>query len=186
MGRMKKLFKGKISSDRLLSIMAFGISLCTLYVFFYQTSLMKKQQYASVLPYLEIGNTEIDGDYGFILQNNGIGPAFIDEINIHYKDSVYNNTDVINFYRDIVVKQDTMLNLYNVSHATIRKGMLVPEKEVKYMLRLNNGVKNYEKKQSQLRQWLNGKIQVEIKYSSVYGEKWKIRYPETESPIKVK
>jgi len=183
---MKKLFKKKISSDKLLSLMAFVISLCTLYVFFYQTSLMKKQQYASVLPYIELGNTEVEGDYGFIIQNNGIGPAFIDEINIHYKDSVYKNTDVITFYSNVIVKQDTLLNMYNVSHATIRKGMLIQEKELTYMLKLGNEVKNYEKKQFRLRRWLNGDVKVEIKYSSVYGEQWKILYPETLAPIKIK
>jgi len=183
---MKKLFKEKIGSDKLLSLMAFVISLCTLYVFFYQTSLMKKQQYASVLPYLEISNTQVDGDYGFIIQNNGIGPAFINEINILYKDSIYRDKDLINFYKDVIVKQDTVLNLYNVSHATIRKGMIMPEKEIKYMLRLSNNVKNFKKKQSQLRHWLNDVIKIEIKYSSVYDEQWKIMYPETLAPIKLK
>ena len=183
---MKKLFKRKISTDRLLSLVAFVISCCTLYVFFYQTSLMKKQQYASVLPYLEIGNTQSNGDYSFIIQNNGIGPCFIDEINIHYNDSIYRNSDVNDFFEQVIIKQDTIINAHNVSHATIRKGMLIPEKEVRHMLRLGGDVKDFNKKQDRLRYWLNDEIKIEIIYSSVYGEQWRILAPETVVPIKLR
>lgn len=181
---MKKRFK--INTDRLLAFFAFIISLFTLYVFFQQTSLMKKQQYASVLPYFAIGNTQVNGDYSFILENNGIGPGFIDEMNIHYKDSVYKNMDLNNFFIDVILKQDSLLNSSNITHATIRKGMLIPEKEIKYMIRLNNSDEDFEMKHYRLRQWFNEKIKVEIKYSSIYGEKWKIIYPEIDIPLKLK
>lgn len=181
---MKQKFK--IKSDKLMSGLAFVISLATLYVFFYQTSLIKKQQYASVLPYFEIGNTQLNGDYGFILENNGIGPGFINEIKIHYNDSVYNGYDVNDFFAYVILKQDTILDSYNVSHSSIRKGMLITEKETRYLLRLRQDAKNFELKQSRLRDWLNNKIKIEIIYSSVYEERWKIIYPETISPIKLK
>ncbi len=183
MGGLKRKFK--ISADRLLAILAFVISVCTLYVFFYQTSLMKKQQFASVLPYLAIGNTQIEGDYSFILENNGIGPAFIDEINIHYNDSIYRNMDINDFFTEVIAKQDTMLNSMSITHSTISKGMLIPEKDTKYMLRLNRNTKDFRKKHYQLRNWLNNKIKLEIKYSSIYGEKWKIVYQEIKIPLKL-
>lgn len=183
MGRLKKKFK--ISSDRLLAILAFVISVCTLYVFFYQTTLMKKQQYASVLPYLAIGNTQIDGDYSFVLENNGIGPAFIDEINIHYKDSIYKDTDINDFFTEVIIKQDTLFNSINITHSTISKGMLIPEKDTKYMLRLRRNATNFNEKHYRLRDWLNNKIKLEIKYSSIYGEKWKIVYQDIKTPLKL-
>lgn len=182
---MMNFFKIKISTDRLLSLVAFVISICTLYVFFYQTSLMKKQQYASVLPYLEISNTHIDGDYSFILKNNGIGPSFIDEINIHYRDSIYRGFDVNDFFEQVIVKHDTILKSNSISHATIRKGMLISEKEIKYMLRLRGDAKDFNLKQKRLRYWLNSQMKVEIIYSSVYGEQWKILTSETNMPIKI-
>ncbi|NER14914.1 hypothetical protein GWK08_15770 [Leptobacterium flavescens] len=183
---MGSFFKTKINIEKIMAFLAFVVSICTLYLFFHQTSLMRKQQYASVLPYLEVGNTENNGNYGFVLNNNGIGPAFIEEINIHYKDSVYRNTDINDFYVKVMVKQDTLFKGSTVFHSTIRKGMLVPEREVKYMLGLRKEVKNFEILHQQLREWLNNKIRVEIKYSSVYKEKWRIIYPGQDTPEKIK
>ena len=182
---MKKKLNFKFSLDRLLAVFAFMISLCTLYVFYQQTSLMKKQQYASVLPYFSISNTQINGDYSFILENNGIGPGFIEEINIHYQDSVYKNKDVNSFFIDVILKKDSLLNSSNITHATIRKGMLIPDNEKKDMIKLNSSDVDFENKHYKLRQWFNEKIKVEIKYSSIYGEKWKIIYPEIDVPLKL-
>lgn len=178
--------KRKINIDRLFALFAFVISVCTLYVFFYQTSLMKKQQYASVLPFLSISNTLVDQDYAFILKNDGIGPAFIDEINIYYKDTVYHNKDVNDFFVEVIAKEDTLFNNTSTTHSTIRKGMLIPENDIKYMLQLNHKNKHFKKKQIALRDWLNNKIRIEVKYASIYEEKWKITYPIDETPIKIK
>ncbi|MFD2824400.1 hypothetical protein ACFS5M_12030 [Lacinutrix iliipiscaria] len=177
--------KIKLKPDKLMSGLAFVISLATLYVFFYQTSLIKKQQYTSVLPYFEIGNTQLGGDYSFILENNGIGPGFINEIKIHYKDSVYKGYDINDFYTEVILKQDTILNSQSISHSSIRKGMLITEKETRYLLRLKQDAENFDQKHLRLRDWLNKRIKIEITYSSIYDEQWKIIFPETLSPIKL-
>jgi len=176
----------KIKIEKLLTWLAFLVSVSTLYIFFYQTSLMKKQQYASVLPHLSVSNTEIDGDYSFVLTNNGIGPAFIDEINIHYKDSVFYNTDIYDFYSKVIVKKDTILNHKKIIHSTIQEGMLLPEREKKKMIVLPENVENFNKKRKLLREWLNNRISIEIKYSSVYKEQWSVVYPSQNIPIKIK
>lgn len=183
---MKGLFTRRINADRLLAILAFIVSVSTLYVFFYQTSLMKKQQYASVLPYLSVGNSGANKDYGFVLTNNGIGPAFIDEINIHYKDSVYRNIDINNFFEKVIRKEDTIFNSVNVTHSTIRKGMLVPHNQAIYMIKLSKKAKDFKIKHYKLRDWLNNKVKIEIKYSSVYKEKWHLIYPGKDAPIQIK
>ena len=175
----------KIKLDKVFTILAFIVSVGTLYLFFNQTSLMKKQQYASVLPYLEISNTHIDGDYIFIISNNGIGPAFIDEINIHYKDSMYKNSDVNDFFTNVIVKEDTLLANSNTTHATIKKGMLIPYGDTKEMVRLSKDAVNFDQKHYRLRDWFNNKIKIEIKYSSVYGEQWQFIYPVDDSPKKI-
>ncbi|NAS31542.1 hypothetical protein GTQ40_11210 [Flavobacteriaceae bacterium R38] len=146
---------------------------------------MKKQQYASVLPYISIGNTQVNNDYSFVLNNNGIGPAFIDEINIHYNDTIYRNTDVYDFYSRVITKNDTVLNHKKITHSTVRKGMLVPEREAIYMLKLGRAADNFEEKHMRLREWLNNNIKVEVKYSSVYKEKWRVIYPGFDGPEKI-
>ena len=175
----------KIRLDKIFTILAFIVSVGTLYLFFHQTSLMKKQQYASVLPYLEISNTHIEDDYCFIISNNGIGPAFIDEINIHYNNTIYRNNDLNEFLLQVMVKEDTILNSNKITHSTIKIGMLIPQVNTKEMIRLKNDDINFDNMHYRLRDWLNKKIKIEIKYSSIYGEQWKLIYPIDDSPKKV-
>ena len=89
------------------------------------------------------------------------------------------------FFIDVILKKDSLLNSSNITHATIRKGMLIPDNEKKDMIKLNSSDVDFENKHYKLRQWFNEKIKVEIKYSSIYGEKWKIIYPEIDVPLKL-
>ncbi len=67
--------------DRLLGLSAILLSLCTLIVFFYQTNLIRKQQYMSVYPHLEIGHNGIHSEeYTFTIENKGVGPAIIETL----------------------------------------------------------------------------------------------------------
>ncbi|MGB5387768.1 MAG: hypothetical protein WBN20_13370, partial [Eudoraea sp.] len=50
---MAKL-KFKWNSDKILSLSAMSISVLTLIIFIYQTNLMSKQNYLSILPYVQI------------------------------------------------------------------------------------------------------------------------------------
>ena len=185
MSEVKKQ-KSKIKIEKLFTWLAFLVSVCTLYLFFYQTSLMKKQQYASVLPFLSVGNTEKGGNYSFLLTNDGIGPAFINEMNIHYKDSVYKNIDVNTFFLNVIREKDTLFKTsQDIIHSTVRKGMLIPDGQTIQMLSLIKKAENFEIKQQQLRTWLNSKIKVEIIYESVYKEKWRMIYPSEDAPQKI-
>ena len=96
------------SSDRWLSLLAIIASLGTLFTVAYQTDLIRKQQYASVLPYLEIWNSTGGDSYRLILLNNGIGPAFVEGVNIYYRDTIY-QMDPANFLAKEIVKTDTIV-----------------------------------------------------------------------------
>ncbi|MFD2035042.1 hypothetical protein ACFSKL_09580 [Belliella marina] len=77
-----KLWK---DSNRLLSFSAIFISVVSLFILIYQTSLAtkqfeleQKQQLASVMPYLQQWNGYQDEEeFSIIVENFGIGPAFI-------------------------------------------------------------------------------------------------------------
>ncbi len=59
----------KLDSDKILSLSAMFISICTLVVFLYQTNLIRKQQYMSVYPHLLLGNYGTwTPNYKFVLQ----------------------------------------------------------------------------------------------------------------------
>jgi hypothetical protein len=92
-------------TDKIVSFSAFFISFGTFAIYLYQTHLIQKQQHASVLPYLEIENSQPDEKtYKLILANNGIGPAFIRKIGIHYQGKFY-EYDPANFYGRVYHKQ---------------------------------------------------------------------------------
>ncbi|MCU0451561.1 MAG: hypothetical protein MUC97_17240 [Bernardetiaceae bacterium] len=65
------------------------VSITSVAAILYQTHLMRKQQYASVLPYLELWNNGSGGDYRLTLINNGTGPAFVKDVRVHYQGKVY-------------------------------------------------------------------------------------------------
>ncbi len=122
------------TSDKILSIAAIFISICTLFVFLYQTNLIRKQQYKSVYPYLAFQhygtNTE---NYKFILENKGIGPAIIKSIEVKttngelfkdinpYLNSRLQKTDTISFY-----------------HTDLSEGMLISANEKIELIKLND------------------------------------------------
>ncbi|WP_436516839.1 hypothetical protein [Ekhidna sp. To15] len=162
----------KWSSDRWLSIVAIIASLGTLFTIVYQTNLIRKQQYASVLPYLEMWNSNPgrEGEtYLYILMNNGIGPAFIREIKVHCGDSSYVD-DPASFTYRVIKQKDSITNFH---YSNIKPGRLIPAGERMELVGVTKDTVN----SSILRRWFSqtDSIEVEIVYESVYGERWSTR-----------
>lgn len=155
------------SSDKFLSLLAFLISIGTFSTFAYQTYLIQKQQYANVLPYLQI-NYGSGYDYFRIeVSNNGVGPAFIEDLVIHYQDSSY-RMNLNPFARQII--QPDSNSTYNVSSSSIAKGYAIPSKESVQLLASNN-----EETADLLRKLFFGdNVEIEIVYSSVFDERWRL------------
>lgn len=173
----------KWSADRLMSITAVIVSMGTLFTIIYQTNIFRKQQYASVLPYLELWNSSNKSSYRLILVNNGIGPAFIEEIKIHFNDSVY-LLDPANFYKEVIQKQDTI----SFGYSNIRKGRLIPSGDDINLVAVQKDSLNAKK----LWSWFSGddpnrasNIEIEIMYSSVYGEKWLLKRNSDAGPVQI-
>jgi hypothetical protein len=154
-------------ADKFLSISAMLISVGTFATFIYQTNLIQKQQYASVLPYLEIWNSGATSDtYKFYLVNNGIGPAFIQDIKIHYKGKVYNN-DPAGFYGEVIFPSDTL----SFISSNVFIGQVIPAGERVEMIVVNDSEESAKK----LRKLFGDQTaKLEIVYASVYEERWRI------------
>jgi hypothetical protein len=154
-------------ADKFLSISAMLISVGTFATFIYQTNLIQKQQYASVLPYLEIWNSGADpSKYKLLLVNNGIGPAFIQEIKIQYQGRTYPYDPAV-FYSEVIYPSDTIFFI----STNVNKGQVVPAGEQIEMVIITNSEKDAVK----LRNLFGKQIaKLEIVYSSVYEEKWRI------------
>jgi len=155
------------SNDRMLSLAAFLISIGTFMVYIYEARLLQKQQYASALPYLELVNSSGADYYRLILVNNGIGPAFISDVRVHYKDKVFSG-DHVNFYEKNIYPTDTI----HFAYANIGPGRVIPAgKEVELIT-----ISNSKKDAAKLRKLFgNQTARLEVTYSSVYEETWQLR-----------
>ena len=153
----------------MLSLVAIFASIGTLFTIVYQTNLIRKEQYASVLPYIEMWNSNPgkEGDtYKYVLMNNGIGPAFIKDVRVHYSDSIYQG-DPYFFTYNVIRPKDS---LTNYSYSNIKKGRLIPPGEHLDLIAVTRDSINA----SILRRWFSNDdtVQVEIIYESVYGQRW--------------
>ena len=83
--------KIKWNSERILSLSAMSISFITLIIFIYQTNLMNKQNYLSILPYLQVStsNNSEGNSYLLSIQNYGVGPAIIESVKMQYQGQEY-------------------------------------------------------------------------------------------------
>ncbi|WP_421762575.1 hypothetical protein [Ekhidna sp.] len=172
------------SSDRWVGVLAILASLGTLFVIVYQTNLYRKQQYASVLPYLEVWNSRNDDSYRLILINNGIGPAFIEEVKVIYQDSIY-ALDPAEFAQEVIMPIDSITRW---GYSNISKGRLVPAGTQIELIQVTKDSINASKMWS----WFSGGDpnrkeipEIEFVYGSVYGEKWMVQKYGTDIPKKL-
>jgi len=113
----------KFNLDRFIAVIAFLISIATLFTFIYQTRLMRTQQFASVMPYLLAGHEGYGMKaYQYTLSNVGLGPAFVEDIRVIHKEKTYVG-DLDHFlteYGDEI--KDTLIYGYS----SVYPGMLIP------------------------------------------------------------
>ncbi len=158
--------KRRWSTDRIVSFSAIMISLITLMVFIYQTQLMAEQQRLSVLPHLSFGYINTGGpNFTVYLSNDGIGPAFVEKMEIQYKDSTYRKDLPTFLYQDV----PEMDSIQNVVHANIVEGQLIPAGRRIEVLKVQNSLVDANRLYS-----LIGSLdfRAELIYKSAYNERW--------------
>ncbi|MGD1889542.1 MAG: hypothetical protein ACFB15_02905 [Cyclobacteriaceae bacterium] len=168
------------NSEKIISLSAFVVSIATLLALMYQirlsgeqNELAQKQQYASVLPYLEImPQNRNPTHFRIALVNNGIGPAFIDEIRVVYEEQTYVG-DPYAFHRNQIMKTDTIY----FSYANISEGRVLPVGEEVILIEVDGSLEDKEKLMNWFSQNQEGKelARIEVVYSSVYGARWVTR-----------
>lgn len=178
--------------NKWLSISAFLISLATFLVLIYQTHLAseqaaldrqqalleQKQQYASVLPYLELGDqTANDKSFRLILTNNGLGPAFLRQVLIHYQGKVYQLNPAQFLYQHI--NPNGRVNFY---YTGINPGRLIPAGQQLVLV----GIEGSEADARRLQELFGSKAsaRLELVYASIYEETFRVRMGE--APVKLR
>lgn len=174
--------------DKIVGTSAFIISLGTFLALVYQTrisqeqaelsrnqfkiaqeqaALNRKALYASVLPHLELYNNWVSGTYELALENAGLGPAFIEDIRVHYQGKTYVGDHNI-FLEKVILPSDVI----DYTYSNIDKGMIIPAGRKISLVLAHNPAENSTKLKKIFEQQT---AQVEITYSSIYEEKWKMK-----------
>ncbi len=161
-----KPIRKRWKSNQLLSLIALLISLGTFITFAYQNYLIREQQYRSVLPYLMINPfTGFDENgqptYVLALFNNGVGLAFIEDLSIIYQGKEYSS--VRSFYLDSIYPIKCGFTEINIGYA-------LPAGQSITILDSNDSTA------AQVLDNVFQNTQIEITYSSLYDQKWKVMF----------
>lgn len=161
--------KQRLSLNTIVSLCALLTSVATVSVIFYQASLQRQQQYASVTPILEtyINNGVTDSTseylYEFAIANQGIGPAIIERHEFRYNGNSYQT------FRSIIdqLKREHHLESEstNITFGGLWNHKIIPAGAELKLISLRNDrlaplIEAYP-------------IQLIIEYRSIYGEKWR-------------
>jgi hypothetical protein len=158
------------NADKIVSLSAILISLATMGIYLYQTHLIKKQQFASVMPYLMTSLSAYNNNHFLVeVYNNGLGPAFVEQVNVKYEGKSYQDCDLPTFFGRYN-KKDT---INNMTWSNIISGQLIPSGNVIKTVEINNNRKEAQKLQKYF--WTDKPVELEITYSSIYGEKWIVK-----------
>jgi hypothetical protein len=160
------------NADKIVSFSAILISLATMAIYLYQTHLIQKQQHASVMPYLMTTTSNFGDDHFLVeLHNNGLGPAFIEEVNVYYLGKKYENSDFSTFFSKLDPNLPKRKTWRYVTTSSVLPGILYPTGHNVKMIEISKDTTAAH----QLRDYFwstDIPIELEIIYSSIYGEKW--------------
>ncbi|MBT8263838.1 MAG: hypothetical protein KJN75_00735 [Muriicola sp.] len=183
---MSKL-KIKWNSERIVSLSAMSISVMTLVIFIYQTDLMSKQNYISILPYLQVStsNNQEEQRYSLNLVNHGVGPAIIESVTMIYGGErrnleAYND----NFYTYLVSIKPQMDSISYYSNSTLNKGIAIPTNAVYNVFEVKNSTKDYNLLLAVMAQLQEEGLRFEVVYKSIQNERW-IIHSDSNGPIKI-
>ena len=162
---MKKKFW---NADKFLSLFAVLLSVGTLVVFIYQTNLVRKQQYASVFPYLEMGfHNRGYEQMKYVLTNVGVGPALIEKVEIKHSKGRYDGR-----FSDFLIeltKREGADSIY-YSYSDISVGKMLPAGSSIELISCHDRYSS-ERVLDLIDQY---QVELNITYASVYGEQWYI------------
>ena len=177
----------KINTDRIIGLSAMLISLVTLVIFIYQTNLMRVQSRLSVTPRLVFQTSQSQQDsilyYSMEIVNKGLGPAIVESINILHEDEAH-ELDFEAFLEKVYPDIGQYGEL--VQSMTMGKGSTLLPSESNVLFSFGIDLPRAEA----LMQYLGvtedeSPFHLEVVYSSIYREKWRIRDSDQGHPVKL-
>jgi hypothetical protein len=153
----------------------------------YQTNLMKKQNYLSILPYLAVADTSNGATqtYKLDIYNHGVWPAIIESVTMIYKNKKFDLKEyddrVYAFLRSLAPKLDSVKNF---STSTLERGQAIPANSRENIFAITNSSHDFDLITSELEHLLAEGLNFEIVYKSIQNERWLISI-DSEGPVKL-
>jgi len=183
--------KKRLNADRIVSVSAIIVSLATLVMILYQTILTRKEQHVSVMPSLMIGYGKSIDSLSIVeeriwLENNGLGPAFIESMLI-IDSAGQHEVDLFGYFEKINGNNDTK------GVVRIVPGIIVPENQGRTLYVKKSGQESpiilgnyfeFPYKVDWPKRDNSNKAVIEIYYKSIYDDKWKVR-SDSPTPIEL-
>lgn len=154
-------FPKKVKPELLIALLAVFISFLTLFVYLYQSTIMKTQQKMSVWPHVTFGPSWGSDYFTINLVNKGVGPAIIKNINVEI-----NNRQIDGIHEIMKFVPDSLQSEYNYSSLFVGQVIMAGEKIQLFQNR------NTETIQHLLKIMETEKIKIEVCYCSVYKDCW--------------
>ncbi len=148
-------------SEMIIAALAMLISMLTLFVYVYQSTLMKQLQKMSVWPYLSFGPSWGIDYFRLTLINKGTGPAILKDVEITVDGQPTDGVEKI-----VIGVLDTVRA--NFSYSSLWPGQVIMTRESLHLVNTDEP----HLIDLLLRALMMDRISIRICYSSVYGDTW--------------
>lgn len=148
---------------------------------------MSKQNYLSILPYVQISTSDDKAENTFSLdiRNHGVGPAIIESVIIYYKGEKHDLRDYDNYLYNYLKSEMPVLDSVKFfSSSTLDKGIAIPANSSYNVFSVQDSEKDYNLLTTSLGELLRNGLRYEITYRSIQNERWMI-YNNSEGPEKL-
>lgn len=179
--------KIKWNSERLLSLSAMTLSVITLFIFIWQTNLMSRQNYLSIMPYLQFSvlDDENEKSFGLSLKNHGVGPAILESVILEYQGKRYDLKDYNNEMNELLSSLEPALDSVDyTAYGSLNRGMAIPANSSYDFLAVINAPEDYTIATESIGQLVEKGLRYEIIYKSLQEERWAI-HNDSEGPEKL-
>ena len=152
------------SSERILSVSAIVIAVVSIVISVWEGIETRKHNRLSVMPKLEITYKRSGDNFGYIVTNNGLGPAII------ISKKILVDGEEINYSGFSGI--DDLLEKLNLQNRFIKQGVIDPGytiragDQVQIVLFTLSGSQNAE----ELLMDVHNRVSIEIQYKSMYGD----------------
>ncbi len=164
MDEQSPLPKKKFDISILIGISAVFLSASALIVSIVQTSILRDQQNATVWPFIQATFMFTKGYYSYGIENKGVGPAIIKELEYTYNGVSYGNTK----------------KMYGALFGENFAGVGFTETNKDYVVKSGEGIEllSVNRPDSLINDiiylWEGEEVNLKIIYSDVYGNCWQL------------